>query len=48
MRTSSVSVKDRKSKPIPIVGAVFHPMVYQADRQVTVVEVLAEAGGIPK
>ncbi|HMI52077.1 MAG TPA: polysaccharide biosynthesis/export family protein [Candidatus Saccharimonadales bacterium] len=42
----SVSVKDRKSKPITIVGAVPHPMVYQADRQVTVVEVLAEAGGI--
>jgi polysaccharide export outer membrane protein len=42
----SVSVKDRKSKPITIVGAVYHPMVYQADRQVTVLEVLAEAGGI--
>jgi polysaccharide export outer membrane protein len=42
----SVSVKERKSKPITIVGAVPHPMVYQADRQVTLVEVLAEAGGI--
>jgi len=28
------------------VGAVYHPLVYQADRQVTVLEVLAEAGGI--
>jgi polysaccharide export outer membrane protein len=42
----SVTVRERKSKPITIVGAVLHPMVYQADRQVTLVEVLAEAGGI--
>jgi polysaccharide export outer membrane protein len=42
----SVTVKDRKSKPITIVGAVAHSMVYQADRQVTLIEVLAEAGGI--
>jgi polysaccharide export outer membrane protein len=42
----TVSVKDHKSKPITIVGAVAHPMVYQADRQVTLLEVLAEAGGI--
>jgi protein involved in polysaccharide export with SLBB domain len=41
-----VSVKEKKSKPITIVGAVNHPMVYQADRQVTLVQVLAEAGGI--
>jgi polysaccharide biosynthesis/export protein len=42
----SVTVKDRKSKPITVVGAVMHSMVYQADRQVTLIEVLAEAGGI--
>src|SRR5277367_6436087 len=30
----TVSVKDHKSKPITVVGAVSHPMVYQADRQV--------------
>jgi polysaccharide export outer membrane protein len=42
----SVSVKEHKSKPITIVGAVPHPMVYEADRQVTLLEVLAEAGGI--
>ncbi len=41
-----VSVKEKKSKPITIVGAVTHPMVYEADRPVTVLEVLAEAGGI--
>lgn len=42
----SVSVKEKKSRPITVVGAVAHPMVYQADRQVTLIEVLAEAGGI--
>ena len=42
----SVSVKERKSKPITVVGAVSHPMVYQADRPVTLLEVLAEAGGL--
>jgi polysaccharide export outer membrane protein len=42
----SVSVKERKSKPITVVGAVGHAMVYQAERPVTILEVLAEAGGI--
>ena len=42
----SVYVREKKSKPITVVGAVAHPMVYQADRQVTLLEVLAEAGGI--
>ncbi|MCU1239567.1 MAG: hypothetical protein JWO71_293 [Candidatus Acidoferrum typicum] len=42
----SVTVKEHKSKPITVVGAVAHPMVYQADRQVSLIEVLAEAGGI--
>ena len=42
----SVSVKERKSKPITVVGAVGHAMVYQADRPMTLIEVLAEAGGI--
>jgi polysaccharide export outer membrane protein len=42
----NVSVKEKKSKPITIVGAVAHPMVYSADRPVTLLEVLAEAGGI--
>jgi len=42
----SVSVKERRSKPITVVGAVQHPMVYQADRPVTLLEVLAEAGGV--
>src|SRR5580704_3437080 len=42
----SITIKERKSKPITIVGAVVHPLVYQADRQVTLLEVLAEAGGL--
>jgi len=42
----SVSVKERKSKPITIFGAVNHPMVFQAERPITLVEALAEAGGI--
>ncbi|HKV26052.1 MAG TPA: SLBB domain-containing protein [Candidatus Acidoferrum sp.] len=41
-----VSVKERKSKPITVVGAVAHPLVYQADSQVTLLEVLAQAGGL--
>src|SRR3984893_4632823 len=42
----SVSVRTRKSKPITVVGAVPRPMVYQAERPVTLLEVLAEAGGV--
>jgi len=42
----SVTVRERKSKPITVVGAVSHPLVYQAERQVTLLEVLAEAGGL--
>jgi polysaccharide export outer membrane protein len=42
----SVTVKERKSKPITVVGAVSHPMVLQADRPITILELLAEAGGV--
>jgi polysaccharide export outer membrane protein len=41
-----VVVKEHRSQPITVVGAVQHPMVYQADHSVTLLEVLAEAGGI--
>ena len=44
----SVSVKERRSKPITVVGAVSHSMVYQADGDVTIFEGLTEAGGIAK
>ena len=42
----SVTVKEKKSRPITVVGAVAHPMVYEAERQVTLIDVLAQAGGI--
>lgn len=42
----SVSVKEHRSRPITIVGAVQHPMVYEADNNVTLLEALAEAGGV--
>jgi polysaccharide export outer membrane protein len=42
----SVTVKEHKSKPITVVGAVGHAIVFQADRHVTLLEVLAEAGGV--
>jgi protein involved in polysaccharide export with SLBB domain len=41
-----ISVKEKRSKPITIVGAVARPQVYQADRPITLVQLLAEAGGI--
>jgi polysaccharide export outer membrane protein len=42
----TVNAKERRSKPITIVGAVAHPMVYQMDGPTTLLEVLAQAGGI--
>jgi polysaccharide biosynthesis/export protein len=42
----SVSVKERNSQPVSIVGAVQHPMVYQVVRPTTLLQILAEAGGI--
>jgi polysaccharide export outer membrane protein len=41
-----VMVKEHKSRPITIVGAVLHPMVYEAERSVTLLEALAQAGGV--
>jgi polysaccharide biosynthesis/export protein len=42
----SIFVKEQNSQPISIVGAVHHPMVYQAARPTTLLQLLAEAGGI--
>ena len=42
----SVFVKEQVSQPITVVGAVAHPLVYQAVRPTTLLEVLSEAGGI--
>ena len=41
-----VTARERRSRPITVVGAVQHPLVYQADSDVTLLEVLASAGGI--
>lgn len=42
----TVYVKEHRSRPIMVVGAVMHPLVYQAIRQPTLLEVLTEAGGV--
>jgi len=42
----SVFVKEQNSQGISIVGAVSKPMVYQVIRPTTLLEVLADAGGI--
>ena len=42
----TVYVKEHRSRPIMIVGGVAHPLVYQAVRQTTLLEVLTEAGGV--
>jgi polysaccharide biosynthesis/export protein len=42
----TVFVREQTSQPISIVGAVMHPMVYQAVRPTTLLEILAIAGGI--
>jgi polysaccharide biosynthesis/export protein len=41
-----VMVKEHRSRPITIVGAVAHPMVYEAESSVSLLEALAEAGGV--
>jgi polysaccharide export outer membrane protein len=42
----SVFVRDQTSQPVTITGAVMRPMVYQVLRPTTLLEVLADAGGI--
>lgn len=42
----SVFVVERMSQPITIIGAVEHPMVYQAQGPTTLLEVLSAAGGL--
>lgn len=42
----SVSVKEQHSQPITVIGAVNHPMVFEAVRKTTLLEVLSTAGGI--
>jgi len=42
----TVTIKERHSQPITVVGAVKMPLVLQAARQMTLLEVLSQAGGI--
>jgi polysaccharide export outer membrane protein len=42
----TVSVKEQRSQPITVIGAVKSPMVIQAMRQTTLLQVLSQAGGI--
>lgn len=42
----SVFVKEQVSQPVTIMGAVAHPMTFQAVRPTTLLELLANAGGI--
>ena len=42
----TVEVKEQHSQPITVIGAVNHPMVFEAVRSTTLLEVLSEAGGI--
>jgi polysaccharide export outer membrane protein len=42
----SVFVKEQASQPVTIVGAVGHPTVMQVSRPITLIELLASAGGI--
>ena len=42
----SVSIKERNSQPITIIGSVKGPMVIQATHQTTLLQALSQAGGI--
>lgn len=42
----SVSLKERNSQPITVIGSVKTPMVIQAVRQTTLLQALSQAGGI--
>jgi polysaccharide export outer membrane protein len=42
----TVFVKEQRSQPITVIGAVRRPLVFQAVRQTTLLEVLSEAVGI--
>lgn len=42
----TVNVKEQHSQPITVIGAVKNPMVFEAVRSTTLLEVLSSAGGI--
>ncbi len=42
----TVTIREQRSQPITVIGAVAKPLVFQAVRRTTLLEVLSEAGGI--
>lgn len=42
----SVFVKEQNSQPVTIIGAVTRPMTYQVNRPISLLELIADAGGI--
>src|SRR5574341_288549 len=42
----TVTIKEQRSQPITVIGSVQKPLVFQAVRRMTLLEVLSEAGGI--
>jgi polysaccharide export outer membrane protein len=44
--TVSVSVLEYRSRPVSVVGAVNHPLTFQATGQITLLDAIAQAGGL--
>jgi polysaccharide export outer membrane protein len=42
----TVFIKEQNSQPVTIIGAVVHPMTYQLNRPMSLLELIATAGGI--
>ena len=42
----TVTLKEQRSQPVTVIGAVKTPMVIQAVRQTTLLQALSQAGGI--
>lgn len=42
----TVSLKEQRSQPVTVIGAVKNPMVIQAVRQTTLLQALSQAGGV--
>ncbi len=42
----SVFIKEQNSQPVTIIGAVARPMTYQVNRPMSLLELIANAGGI--
>src|SRR6185295_4646354 len=42
----TVSLKEQRSQPVTVIGAIKNPMVIQAVRRTTLVQALSQAGGV--